>query len=230
MAIFKRVFMREAFLFFILHLFIYPVSAQDIDPLWTKAQTVMQLNKALVAADIYSVFVLDGDSERVDGKYKTVISGWENGEPVRTLSEQTESSKKSFKLNKSDMHIATSLANHPADFFQSANTVVRLEDKSLQGKLWAVMQISSSGAKGGGPYRAMVWLDPATGNPLKADVILEKILMHGVKTAHFLLLFDSDKEGRVLPKEIWLDYEMVILFRKAKMSFKQTISAWKPRQ
>jgi len=74
---------------------LHPLRAQATDPLWAQAQAYVQGLNRLVATEIVThTEIFDGDGKNQDTLDKVArLSGWKDGEPVRTLVKVSETQK-----------------------------------------------------------------------------------------------------------------------------------------
>jgi D-tyrosyl-tRNA(Tyr) deacylase len=85
--------------------------AQTTDPLWLKAQAHVVAIKNLVASEVTTHSEsMNGDGEdKSTSDVKTRLTGWKDGEPVRTVESFIETQKTSLDATQFDLD----LANHP---------------------------------------------------------------------------------------------------------------------
>lgn len=205
--------------------------ARASDPLMAKAQTLMQANQGLVANEMSNAFVAESSgSPAITGAYKTSLNGWVNDQPVRDLSEKTAAAEKSFELAKLDLFVGAIFADHPDEFFATAGRVARVPDQMWKGKLVAVRNLQASATKKQSGYAATVFLEPASGAPVRANVTWFNVRGPGVKSVNAVIHFAPDEQGRILPREIVANYKINQRGQPTQVSVRKLIYTWSRTQ
>lgn len=199
--------------------------ARPADPLFRKAQQIMGANQGLVANGMSNAFVIDGNGASLAGSFKTLLDGWVNGEPVRSLTEKNPNSEKAYSMAHMELFLGAAFADHPDDFFNGAGEASRAPNQSLKGKQAAVLNIRAGASKTQPGYLATVWLDADSGAPLKANVTWLNVKQPGVRTVHAVITYETDDNGRTLPKEIAGDYK-IAQKPPTQVSFRKYITSW----
>lgn len=201
--------------------------ARGGDALMTKAQTLMQANQGLVANEMSNAFVAESSGNPpISGAYKTALNGWANELPVRDLSEKTPAAEKAFELAKLDLFVGAIFADHPEQFFAGAGRVTRVPDQMWKGKLVAVRNLQAAASKQQSGYAATVFLEPASGAPVRANVTWFNVRGPGVKSVNAVIHFAPDDKGLILPREIVASYKINQRGQLTQVSVRKLIYSW----
>lgn len=200
--------------------------AQIADPLWQKAQALVQASGNRVAS-VISVHteVFDGDGKNQDiVDKKTQLTGWKDGEPVRAVVSLTETQKGGLGDAKFDL----GLANHPEKALTDIATAQRQEESILDGKPCVLFQVAGK-KKNKIPFTGKIWIEKATGLPLRVDYVFDPSSIPMTKAMTYSIVYAQSGNGHWLPRTVAIDTLMSIMFMKIKMTIRQTLDSWVAR-
>ncbi|MYM97488.1 hypothetical protein [Duganella vulcania] len=194
---------------------------------WSLIERQLHKNLGLAASEITSAFELPGDDGPVAGFYKTHIQQWDkNGTPIRSLLRGDESNERSYKRATLDLSLATRFANHPETLFQRPDLAVTLGTEQLNNRMLDIYEIRSRFTNGTLPITAKIWFDPTNGTLIKVIGTIRDMPVPGVKSANFILTYNTDKDGRSLPAKLQVDYTISLFFHTGKVLFSQEFLRW----
>ena len=206
--------------FIVLFALVSSLNAQD--PLWTKArEQVLNTNK-FVAIDVSThTEIFDGDGKNID----TIdiikhLTGWKNGEPVRSVKSLIESQKSGL----GDMAFDVGVANHPEKGLIDGSTIQRQEEVLIEGKSFVVFLVT--GKKGKASFTAKAWIEKATALPRKVDYTIDPSSISMTKALSYSISYGLSNEGHWLPTQFTMDTLMSVLFKKIKISLRQNLDGW----
>lgn len=199
------------------------MAAGQPDPLWLRAQEAVRAHRDLVASEVSAeTSVTAEDGKNLDTIRKsTRLSGWRDNEPVRSTVSLVESQKSGL----GELKFEWGVANHPEEALADGHSVVRSGAATLEGK--PCVQFRVTGVKGKRPFTSTVWIEEASGLPLRADYALDGNAT--VKSMAYSVLFGRDEQARWLPLKLRLDASVSALFFKFRIQSAQQLSHWVKR-
>jgi hypothetical protein len=202
--------------------------AQTTDPLWLQAQAHIEGTKNLVASEVAAhTEIIDGDGKNQDTiDKKTRLTGWKDGEPVRSVVSLVETQKSAL----GDAQFDLGLANHPDKAMSGILTVQRQEETTLDSKSCVVFQVTGQMVKKKKiPFTGKVWIDKATGLPLRVDYTFDPSSIPMTKSMNQSVVYARTSEGSWLPKTVSIDALMSVMFMKIRMTIRQNLDVWVSR-
>lgn len=188
-----------------------------------KARQALGEAKNLVADTVVT------DMEMIDGDGKSMgtmnieekISGWANGEPVRTIvansnPENASVAKARFKVT---------VDNHPEQGLRDGTTFERIDSVLCDGKPCGVFAMT--GTSGKASFKSTIWIDESTGRPLKVVHDIEGIPM--TKSLQQTITYGISKDGDWVPASAVVDSTVGILFQKMRVISKYRFLSWVKR-
>lgn len=193
--------------------------AQQIDPLWKRAQDIVLASKNLVAGDVsVDTFVVDDEGSAIDTIHKTTsLTQWKGDQPVRTVLKTTEAKQSGL----GELKFEWGVSNHPEQGLMDGK-VVRGEKTIIDDKVCVIFYVD--GKKGKQPFKSTAWIEEATGLPLKADYVIDGIPL--TKSLTYSVLFGRDESARWLPQEVTINAFISAVFYKFKINSKQRFTRW----
>jgi len=198
-------------------------TAGQVDPLWLAASETLRASRDLVASDIdTNTVITDENGKNLSTINKsTKLTGWRDGEPVRTTVKMVESQQSGL----GELKLEWGIANHPEQALADADSVVRAGPAVLDGKTAVLFHVT--GVQRKRPFTAKVWIDEANKLPLRADYATKGNAM--VKSMTYSVLFGRDEQARWLPLKIDIDATVSALFYQVRMQSAQQLSNWVKR-
>lgn len=198
-------------------------AAAEPDPLWLRAQEAVRAHRDLVASEIsVDTVVTDLDGKNLDTiKKSTRLSGWRGQEPVRSTVSLVESQKSGL----GELKFPWGVADQPDDALAGGHSVVRSGPATLDGK--PCVQFQVQGMKGKLPFKSTVWIEEASGLPVRADYAIEGIPM--AKSVAYSILFGRDEQARWLPLQVKNDATVASMLFKFRIRSAQQLSKWVKR-
>lgn len=194
--------------------------AGPADPLWLAATEALRAARGLVASEVESrTVVTDEDGNTLDTIEKsTKLSGWRDGEPVRTTVKMVESQKSGL----GELKFEWGIANHPEQALADADSIVRAGPAVLDGKTAVLFHVAGTQRKR--PFTARVWIDEASSLPLRADYAIKGIPM--MKSMTYSVVFGRDGQARWLPLKVEAEALVSVPFYQLRMRSAQRLSNW----
>ena len=201
----------------------FSLQAQSTDPLWLKAQAHIQGTNNFVAGEVTThTEVFDGDGKNQDTiDKKTRLTGWKDGEPVRSVISLIETQKSGL----GDVKFDLGLSNNPEKGLAEILTVQRQEETVLDSKPCFVFQITGK-KKNKIPFTGKVWIEKSNGLPLRVDYIFDPSSIPMTKSMSYSALYSRSDQGHWLPKILSIDTTISIIFMKIRMTIRQDLDAW----
>jgi hypothetical protein len=200
--------------------------AQITDAVWLNAHRQMSSINNLVASDVSAhIEIFDGDGKNIDTvNKKTQLTGWKNGEPIRTVTSLTETQKSPL----GDAKLDFGLADHPDKDFSEILTANRVEETSLDSKSCFLFQVSGK-KKNKVPFTGKVWIEKSSGLPLKAEYVYDPSSIPMTKSMNYSVEYGRGNGGVWLPKIVSINVLMSMMFVKVRMVIQQNLDVWIPR-
>jgi hypothetical protein len=197
--------------------------AGPADPLWLAATETLRASRDLVASEVeFNNVVTDADGKRLDTIRKTTkLSGWRDGEPVRTTVKMVDTEKTGL----SELKFESGIANHPEEALLDATNIVRAGPGTLDGKTAMLFQLT--GIRRKRPFTAKVWIDEASSLPLRADYAFKDVPM--TKSMNVSVRFGRDGQARWLPLKVDIDVTVSAMFHQFRVQSAQQLSNWVKR-
>lgn len=198
-------------------------TAGQLDPLWLAASETLRASRDLVAGELNAdTVVTDENGKNLDTIKKTMkLTGWREGEPVRTTVKKVESQQSGL----GELKFEWGIENHPEQALADADSVVRAGPAVLDGKSAVLFHVTGLQRKR--PFTAKVWIDEATRLPLRADYAVKGIPM--TKSMTYSVLFGRDEQARWLPLKVDMDATVSALFYQFRVQSAQQLSNWVKR-
>lgn len=198
-------------------------TAGQVDPLWLAASETLRASRDLVASEVdTNTVVTDENGKNLDTIDKsTKLTGWRDGEPVRTTVKMVESQQSGL----GELKFEWGIANHPEQALANADSIVRAGPAVLDGKNAVLFHVT--GVQRKRPFTAKVWIDEATRLPLRADYAIKGVPM--TKSMAYSVLFGRDEQARWLPLKIDVDTTVSALFYQFRVQSAQQLSNWVKR-
>ncbi len=198
------------------------LQAQTTDPLWLQAQSQIQSTRNLVAVEVsIHTEVLDGDGKnQLTVDKKTRLTGWKDGEPLRSVVSLTESQKSAL----GNAPLDAGVSNHPDRGFADFLTVQRQEETVLDSKSCVLFQVT--GKKKKISFTGKVWIEKATGLPLRVDCTYDPSSIPMTKAMSTSISYGRSGDGPWMPKVMILDSLMSVMFTKVRTTVRQDFDAW----
>jgi hypothetical protein len=203
------------------------IQAQTADPLWLKAQAQVQGTRNLVASEISShteILLGDGKHQDIIDK-KTRLTGWRDGEPVRSVVSLTETQK---EAGMGDAKLDFGVANHPEKWLAEILTIQRQEEVILNTKSCVVFRVTGK-RSGKVPFTAKAWIERATALPLRVEYTFDPSGMPLTKSMNYSTVYGRSAEGHWVPRTVVVETVMSVIFMKVKMTMRQDLDGWIPR-
>jgi hypothetical protein len=197
--------------------------AGPADPLWLRAQETMRASRDLVAAEVGSqTIVTDEKGKSLDTITKTTkLSGWRDGEPVRGIVSKVEAQQTGL----GEVKLESGVADHPEQALADGDSITRGGPAMLDGKACVLFHVK--GMKGKRPFTSKVWIEEASGLPLRADYATEG-LARG-RSMSWSVLFGRVESAGWLPVTVKVDATMSALFYTFRVQSTQQLSNWVKR-
>lgn len=198
-------------------------SAQTAEErIYAKAKEALQASRNLVADTIIT------DMEMIDSGGKSMgtmslqekITGWAEGEPVRTI--VANSNPEHSSVAKSRFKVIVD--NHPEKGLKDGTTVERLEPETFDGSPCSVLMVK--GTSGKVSFNAKVWIEKATGLPLK--VVQNFVGVPMTKSIEHAVTFGRSQEGAWVPVRAVVDATVGVLIHLRTVS-KYHFTSWVKR-
>ena len=199
--------------------------AQGVDPLWLKVKAQIEQTNNFVASEVSAhTEIIDGDGKNQDTiDKKTRLTGWKNGEPVRSVVSSVETHKSAL----GDAQFDQGLANHPEKVLAGILTVERQGETILDSTLCVVFKVTGQLVKKRKiSFTGTIWVEKTTGLPLRIDYYYDPSHIPMTKAMNESMIYASAGQGRWLPKTDSIDILMSIMFMKFKMTIKQSFDGW----
>lgn len=194
--------------------------AGQADPLWLRAQEASRASRNFVASEVGSeTVVTDEQGKNLDTIRKsTRLTGWRNKEPVRSTVSLVETQKSGL----GGLKFEWGIADHPEEALADGDSVVRSGPAMLDGKTYVLFDVA--GVKGKRPFTSKVWIDEATGLPVRADYAIEGVPI--VKSMSYSVLFGRVENAGWLPVTVKFDAAVSAMFYKFRVQSAQQLSNW----
>jgi hypothetical protein len=208
-----------------------PVLAAGADPapgnadLWQQAQDIVEKSRGLVADSVTTEMeMFDGDASMGTMRIEERISSWKDHEPVRVVYSNDHPEHEAV----AKIRFKVMIDNHPeAALLPEHASTERTETASLNGKACTIFYLSGmTGAKGDASFKSAVWVEDATGLPLK--VFTEFHGLPSIKSMTREIQF-GEKDGQWLPASAIVDSTGSLLFKKVRFVAKYQFGNWVPR-
>ena len=198
-------------------------TAGQVDPLWQAASETLRASRDLVASEVTTnTVVTDENGKNLDTINKsTKLTGWRDGEPVRTTVKMVESQGSGL----GELKFEWGVANHPEQALSDADSIVRAGPAMLDGKATVLFHLT--GVQRKRPFTAKVWIDEATRLPLRADYVFKGASM--MKSMTYSIVFGRDEQARWLPLKVDSDATVSALLYQVRIQSAQQLSSWVKR-
>lgn len=198
----------------------HAASAALVDPVWQRAQSALDASKALVADEVGTgMEMIDGEGKSL-GTMNIVekISEWKDGEPVRTIvsndnPQYTDVARTRFKI---------SVPNHPEEALRNGTGPQRIGTEIVDGKSCVVFRVDGNSGKK--TFRSKIWVDEASGLPLKAVHDFSGIPM--TKSLSESITFGRGRDGAWVPESLVVDATVHMLFQSLRVVSKYQFRTW----
>lgn len=200
--------------------------AETSDPLWLQVGKVLAKSKNLVATNVTT------DMEMMEGNGKSlgtlhleeVVSQWKGGEPVRTITAISDAKH----LNVAKSRFKVKVDDHPDQAIRAGSSVERLESAKLDGKPCAIFAVAGkTGKRGNIDFKSKVWVEEASGLPLK--IIHDFFGIPMVESMKHTIIFGKSTDGNWVPVEATVDGTGSLLFTKTRTISKYKFQKWEIR-
>lgn len=188
-----------------------------------KAKEVLNETKNLVADTVETdMEMIDGDGKSMGTmKIQEKISGWADGEPVRTIiansnPEHSAVAKSRFKVG---------VDNHPEKGLKDGTTLERIESTVYDGKQCGVFVVT--GRTGKMSFKSKIWIEETKGLPLKVIHNFDGIPM--TKTMEHTVTYGRSMDGGWVPVSAVVDSTVGTLFQKMRIVSKYRFLTWVKR-
>lgn len=188
-----------------------------------KAKEALNETRNLVADTVNTdMEMIDGDGRRMGTmSIQEKISGWADGEPVRVII--ANSNPEHSAVAKSRFKVVVD--NHPEKGLKDGATLERIESAEYDGKACGIFMMT--GATGKVSFKSKIWIEEATGLPLKIVHNFDGIPM--TKAMEHTITYGRNKEGAWVPATAIVDATVGILFQKLRIISKYRFLTWVKR-
>lgn len=185
-----------------------------------KARQALGEAKDLVADSVVTdMEMIDGDGKSMGTMHiEEKFSGWADGEPVRTIvansnPENAPVARARFKVT---------VDNHPEKGLREGATFERINSVLYDGRPCGVFAMT--GTSGKASFKSKIWIEEATGRPLKVVHDFDGIPM--TKSMQQTIIYDMNKDGAWVPASAMVDATVGILFQKMRVISKYRFLNW----
>lgn len=198
-------------------------SAQTLEErIYAKAKEALQASRNLVAATVVT------DMEMIDSSGQSMgtmslqekITGWAEGEPVRTIVANSNPQHSSVARSRFKVIVD----NHPDKGLKDGTTVERLASEPFDGKRCSVLLVK--GMTGKVSFEAKVWVEEATGLPLK--VVQRFVGFPMIKSLEHAATYGRSEQGAWVPVRAVVDATVGVLIHLRTVS-KYQFTSWVER-
>ncbi|MES2318239.1 MAG: hypothetical protein V4631_12185 [Pseudomonadota bacterium] len=204
-------------------LLLLSLPARADDTLWNKTLAQAKASKQFVPGDI-DIAVTFGRDPLTPKRFRSHLTGWENGNPVYSTTEVNPLPGASQDRGKSIVTMINAIVEITGELPDPQLKALRLEGQVIDGKSWTEFQQSETGI--GKKLVAKIWVHPETGCLHQVDANTHAALQ---ADARIHISYMADATGRCLPQQIDADIDLLIPFKKTKMKLTQTSSNWVER-
>lgn len=193
------------------------------DQVLTKAKEALTESRNLVAD------IVNTDMEMIDGDGKSMgtmriqerISGWADGEPVRKI--VANSNPEHGAVARTRFRVIVD--NHPDKGLKDGSTLERIDSAVYDGRPCSIFMVT--GANGKVSFKSKIWIDEATGLPLKVIHTFRGIPM--TKDLEHTITYGRRKEGEWVPVNAVVDATVGMLFQNIRVISKYQFLTWVKR-
>lgn len=193
------------------------------DPVLAKAKEALNQARNLVADTVNTEMeLIDGDGRSMGTMHiQEKISGWVQGEPVRTII--ANSNPEHSAVARSRFKVVVD--NHPEKGLRDGSMVQRIDSGVYDGKPCGIFL--ATGANGKVSFKSKIWIEEATGLPLKVVHVFDGIPM--TKAMEHTITYGPSKEGAWVPVTAVVDATVGILFQKMRIISTYHFLTWVKR-
>lgn len=193
------------------------------DPLWQRARLALVASKTLVADEVGTEMeMIDGDGKSLGVMNITErISGWKESEPVRTIVSNDNPQYASVARTRFNI----SLPNRPEEALRDGGRPQRVGTERFDGKLCVIFRVEGNVKERS--FSSKVWIDEASGLPLKAVHQFDGIPM--TKSLSESIIFGRSRDGAWVPASTIVDATVHMVFQELRVINKYKFHSWVPR-
>lgn len=195
-------------------------TAGQVDPLWLAASEPLRAMRDLVAGDVNANTVVTGENgKNLDTiKKSSKLTGWRDGEPVRTTVKMVTSQGSGL----GELKFEEGIVNQSVRALADVESVVRAGPATLEGKTLVLFNVAGMQKKH--PFTAKVWIDEASKLPVRADYAIKASSM--AKSMTYTAVFGRDEQARWLPLTVDVDATVSALFFQFRVQSALQLSNW----
>lgn len=205
-------------------LFVLPLQAANVDPLWAKVVAQTEETKKWAAQDIDMTVDGDDGSESKKAKTHSQLTGWENGKPLyktTRIEPAPDASKKSSDTSTDQVDKMSVMTD---GLFKNDTPVVRKDGQQFEGKPATLFVVDQS--KGPADLKMQVWVDPASGNIFKIHTYAHVTL---IMDMNMIISYKPHASGIHLQNKTDLKIDVLVPFKNARVVISNTATNWVKR-